>query len=98
MIRRRGRRLHGARRDDPGPLAQRLARATAELTVDLELSAVLGRIVRSASELVEADVAGLVLLDREGPVLAAVHGMPEEYVGHRYEPGEGAIWNVLESG
>ena len=87
-----------SRRDDRESLARRLALATAELTVDLELSGLLGRIVRSASELVEADVAGLVLLDRDGPVLAAIHGMPEEYVGHRYEPGEGAIWTVLETG
>ncbi|MDQ1397144.1 MAG: two-component system, NtrC family, sensor histidine kinase KinB [Acidimicrobiaceae bacterium] len=79
-------------------LVERLNQVTRGLTADLDLGAVLRRIVESAAELVEADIAGFVMVDADGAVLSAVHGLPDELLGHRYPPDDGAIWEAIDTG
>src|SRR4051794_9445861 len=95
MRSRRAEREERAQRDE---LVERLHGVATQLSVDLQLPAVLGRIVSGAAALVDADAAGFVLVEPDGPVLAAVHGLPESLVGYRYPRGEGVIWDAMETG
>jgi PAS domain S-box-containing protein len=74
-------------------LAQQAALLHAAQVVasELELDAVLDRLVEEVTKLLGADAADCYLLDRERNLLrcAAVHGLPPELVGFEFTPGHG---------
>ncbi|HEY3922563.1 MAG TPA: GAF domain-containing protein [Gaiellaceae bacterium] len=68
-----------------------LLQAAKVVTSELELDAVLKRLVEEVTKLLHADAADLYLLDRERGILrcAAVHGFPESLVGFEFSADKG---------
>src|SRR5205814_8509940 len=69
-----------------------LLHAAQVVTGELELEAVLDRLVEEVTKLLDADAADCYLLDRERNVLrcAAVHGLDPALVGFEFRPEHGA--------
>ncbi len=67
------------------------------VTSELELDAVLRRLVEELTKLFDADAADCYLLDRERGVLrcAAVHGLDQSLVGFEFAPEKGAAAAAL---
>jgi PAS domain S-box-containing protein len=77
-----------------------LLRAAQVLTSELDLDAVLPRLVQEAADLLGADAADCYLLDPARDVLrcAAVHGLDPELVGYETPRDEGAMGLALRRG
>ena len=74
-----------------------LLHAAQVVTSELEIEAVLQRLVEEVTKLLEADAADCYLLDRERNVLrcAAVHGFDPELVGFEFTPELGVAGAAL---
>ena len=75
-----------------------LVHAAQVVTSELEIGAVLERLVEEVTKLLRADAADCYLLDRERGVLrcAAVHGFDQSLVGFEFTPERGAAGVALE--
>jgi PAS domain S-box-containing protein len=74
-----------------------LLHAAQVVTSELELDAVLRRLVEEVTKLLDADAADCYLFDRERGVLrcAAVHGLEEDLVGFEFTPEHGVAGLAL---
>ncbi len=68
------------------------------ITSRLGLQEVLSSVAAQAAGLIGGDGAAIFLLQGEQLVLAAVYNVPEPFVGHRLQKGEGVAWKVVETG
>ena len=73
-----------------------LRKVVASISSELDLDSLLGRVVGSAVELLDADSGVVSLIDREGAArIRAVHNLPESIVGSELRPGNGISGQVL---
>ena len=73
-----------------------LRKVVASISSELDLDSLLGRVVGSAVELLDADSGVISLIDREGAArIRAVHNLPERIVGSVLRPGDGISGQVL---
>jgi signal transduction histidine kinase len=73
-----------------------LRKVVASISSELDLDSLLGRVVGSAVELLDADSGVISLIDREGAArIRAVHNLPESIVGGVLRPGDGISGQVL---
>lgn len=73
-----------------------LRKVVASISSELDLDSLLGRVVGSAVELLDADSGIVSLIDREGLArIRAVHNLPESVVGRVLSPGDGISGQVL---
>jgi signal transduction histidine kinase len=73
-----------------------LRKVVASISSELDLDSLLGRVVGSAVELLDADSGVISLIDREGAArIRAVHNLPECVVGSVLRPGDGISGQVL---
>jgi two-component system, OmpR family, phosphate regulon sensor histidine kinase PhoR len=77
-----------------------LLKAAQVVASELELDAVLQRLVDEVASLLAAEAVDCYLLDVERNVLrcAAVHGLPEEVVGFEFPPGKGLSGRAIARG
>ncbi|HEX5449807.1 MAG TPA: GAF domain-containing protein [Gaiellaceae bacterium] len=77
-----------------------LLHAAQVVTSELDLDAVLSRLVQEVANLLDADAADCYLLDAEHGVLrcAAVHGLAEEVVGFEFSSRRGLAGEALRAG
>ena len=77
-----------------------LLKAAQVVTSELELNAVLQRLVDEVAELLRAEAVDCYLLDLERTVLrcAAVHGLPEEIVGFEFPSDRGLAGRAIRRG
>lgn len=79
-------------------LVSRLASVVTAVNSELDLSTVLQRVSESGRELVHADGAAYVVLDRDALRIAAVSGMPASIVDEFIPLAESAVAAVLANG
>jgi GAF domain-containing protein len=73
-----------------------LRKVVAYISSELDLDSLLGRVVTSAVELLDADSGVISLIDRDGAArIRAVHNLPEHVVGSVLAPGDGITGQVL---
>jgi len=73
-----------------------LRKVVASISSELDLDSLLGRVVGSAVELLDADSGVVSLIDREGLArIRAVHNLPQSIVGTVFRPGDGISGQVL---
>jgi len=73
-----------------------LRNVVASISSELDLDSLLGRVVGSAVELLDADSGVISLIDRQGAArIRAVHNLPKCAVGSVLRPGEGISGQVL---
>ena len=77
-----------------------LLHAARVVTSELELDAVLDRLVEEVTKLLDADAADCYLLDRERGALrcAAVHGLDDTLVGFEFLPERGTTGSATQQG
>ncbi|MDA0168603.1 diguanylate cyclase [Solirubrobacter taibaiensis] len=94
-------RLEADERRAAGSLQDRaVVRAARALGRSLDLQEILEALVEEAALALDADMAGVYLVDQEhgGAVATAGYNVPESWVGVHIEPGQGAAGRVLASG
>jgi signal transduction histidine kinase len=73
-----------------------LRKVVASISSELDLDSLLGRVVGSAVELLEADTGIISLIDKDGAArIRAVHNLPAHIVGAVLAPGDGISGQVL---
>ncbi len=73
-----------------------LRRVVASISSELDLDSLLGRVIGSAVELLDADHGVISLLDGDAAArIRAVHNLPPEIVGTVITPGQGITGQVL---
>jgi signal transduction histidine kinase/putative methionine-R-sulfoxide reductase with GAF domain len=73
-----------------------LRKVVASISSELDLDSLLGRVVESTVELLDADTGIISLIDRDGAArIRAVHNLPERVVGAMLGPGDGITGQVL---
>jgi PAS domain S-box-containing protein len=77
-----------------------LLRASQVLTSELELEAVLKRLVDEVAQLLECEAADCYLLESERGILrcAAVHGLPEDLIGFEFPAERGLAGRAIARG
>jgi PAS domain S-box-containing protein len=93
--------IAGLLRENERRIAQQgaLLRAAQTLASDLDLAAVLQRLVEQVAELLPADAADCYVYDEARGVLRceAVHGLPEDLVGFEFPADRGSAGEALRS-
>ncbi len=79
---------------------RRLARIARAISADLDLNALLPRIVQLAAELVGADAGAMALLTPDGETLAYAYlfNLPDELANQPAPKGEGLAWHTIDTG
>jgi signal transduction histidine kinase len=82
------------------PSEQAFSRILEEITGELQLRPLLTNIIHHVCDLLHADDGAIALYDRRRHILhvEATVQLPESEVGAEYEPGEGLMGRVLETG
>jgi signal transduction histidine kinase len=82
------------------PSEQAFSRILEEITGELQLRPLLTNIIRHVCGLLQADDGAIALYDRRRHILhvEATMQLPESELGAEYEPGEGLMGRVLETG
>ena len=82
------------------PTEQTFSRILEEITGELQLRPLLTTIIKHACELLSADDGAIAIYDRRRHILhiEATVNLPESETGAEYEPGEGLLGRVLETG
>lgn len=93
-----GRRRPGAPAEERAALVERLAAVVVQLTGDLDQRDMLGRVARSAAELVGADASAFVRLDGDHSTIVAIHNLPERLRGFVIGRDQGVINEVVSGG
>jgi diguanylate cyclase (GGDEF)-like protein len=94
-------RLEAEERRSAGSAQDRaVVRAARTLGRSLDLQEILETLVEEVAIAMDADTAGVYLVDREqgGAIATAGYKMPPTWVGLRLQPGEGVAGRVLETG